>query len=143
MDHTGADFFHRDALQLVMPVRYGPPLETRQSAAPELLGALRGDVDEQEPARDGGGAFSLGRVAGPFVRIALNHDLSDYLKRLENAMYIVFWPAGLRETSKGPARAGPMLFAFLRCAADYSPTTICLALASSRCGNRIVKTPSR
>ena len=70
MDHAGPHLFHRDALQLVMTVRHGPSLETRQCAAPELLGALRGDVDEQKAARDGSGAFSLGRVAGPFVRIA-------------------------------------------------------------------------
>ena len=94
MDDARPDLFHRDALQLVVTVRHGPSLETRQCAPPELLGALRGDVDEQESAGDGGGPFGLGRVAGPFVRIALNHDLSDYLKPAENATPIVFGGQG-------------------------------------------------
>jgi hypothetical protein len=49
LDEAGADLFHREALELV---RCRGTLEARKGAAPELLGALRGDVDEQEAARD-------------------------------------------------------------------------------------------
>jgi hypothetical protein len=75
----------------------GSPLETRQCATPQLLGALCRDVDKKEPARDGSRALGVGRVIDLIWSVVLNHDLPDYMKRLQSAT---------QSTQRKGARAG-------------------------------------
>ena len=87
MDDTGPHFFHRHALELVMPVGDRSALEPWKGAAPKLLGALRGHVNEQKPAGNGCRAPGLVRVA-LIVCIVFNHDHVEYLKPPERATSI-------------------------------------------------------
>ena len=55
LNHLLADFLHRQPFELVRAGRVA--LDARQGAAPQLLRALRGNVHEQEAARDQRGWF--------------------------------------------------------------------------------------
>ena len=73
LDELLFDFFHRQAFELVGPDSV--TLHAQQRAAPQLLGPLGGDVDEQEPARDErrglvGGGDGIGGSVGV---VMVNH----------------------------------------------------------------------
>jgi len=52
MDDAGANFFHRNPLELVRGLNRRMPVEPRQRPAAKLLRALGGDVDEQKATGD-------------------------------------------------------------------------------------------
>ena len=75
MNDSRSHFLHRHSFEFVGNVRGERTLEPWQGAATELLGALRGNVDKEKPARDRRGAFNFGDFGNSVLLILLHHGL--------------------------------------------------------------------
>jgi len=73
MNDPGSDLLHGDPFELVRSLG-GCALETRDRAAPQLLRALRGYVDEEKPAGDRRSRFLRNIRAGLILNLwSLHH----------------------------------------------------------------------
>jgi hypothetical protein len=120
-----ADFLHRDAFELVWGMAARVAIEPRQRAAPQLLGTLRRDVDEQKPTAEGYGGVALGVGLGIRWVCVLRHAAQRVNDGHHDTQPRAWCPCERRREMR-----------------YFTSTEICLGFASSRLGSVMVSTPS-